>query len=610
MDENERADASELLRAAGALADRVNSTLRHSQLFSTTYAIRSRVKSGKRLSDKINQRRTDGDTSYSLKSVTDIIGVRLINLYRQDVPATVDTLLALVFADLPVDPNSFRTSKLCELISYTSNSIADSDPVNVEIRRIFKEKYAKRTSVKFEQRERERYSSVHMVVKQEYLFEDREFVVPIEIQVRSAFEDVWGEIDHKLLLEMGRYGEPVDEGQRTIVAQHMSVLKKIMDSAADYADVIRRTIVQSPEPPALIKRSLDGADYVSELCTRLDIPWTLREQLIQILSEKAQLDRRLTEGIPAASEAKYIELAQSLAEISPDLEAVVDGDISGDFHHLIYLAKMEEALCRLLSNQEDQLQLSLAIYRDITKRFPEYPTGWFRMGQALQRKSDVSEDIAGDVTAFAQQAFKAFAEARTRLSDLQDVSEQERLLIISPGQEQYVRNNAARLQAFVMWRLSDRRRRITGVSSQDLADVVNALRVAESALRSGETEDSEGQLANGAAYYAVDARGLARELGVRPPRLPSASRLREWLDKIEQNPPSSRDRLILHWDTVVRVQELLGDLAAARATATKILDLVSDEETTQLRRAESLYVTEGKARAMQHAWKVARPTSG
>jgi ppGpp synthetase/RelA/SpoT-type nucleotidyltranferase len=610
MDEEERAKGSDLLRAAGPLLDRANSTLRHSELFDGTYAISSRVKSGKRLHDKITQRRAEG-RDYSLDKVTDIIGIRLINLYRQDVPSTVDALLGLVFSDLAVDPNSFRGSELLELISYTSNSIADSDPVNVEIKRIFEDKYAGRTKVEFVQKERERYSSVHIVIKRTSRFEGDSYRIPIEIQVRSAFEDVWGEIDHKLLLEMGRYGEPIDEGQRKIVAQHMGVLKKMMDSAADYADVIRRTVVQSPEPPAAIQRSLDGADYVSQLCTRLEIPAPLREQLIDILREKATLDKDLTDGHTTASEVRYIDLAQSLAEISPALESIVRDSAPTDCRHLVYLAKMEEALCRLLSSQQDQLQLSLSIYENITKRFPEYPTGWFRMGQALQRRSDISEDIEGEASASARAAHNAFAEARRRLREMQRQPDETRLLFISPGQESYIRDNAARLQAFVVWRLSDRRRRRTQPTERDLADVLSAFHVAEDGLHSGETEDPEGRLSNGAAFYVADATVIAAKLGRPLPPLPTNEGLRELISRVEAHLPPNPDHRILHWDTVVRVQELLGNDEAAKSAATKIMDLISDEETRlPARRAESTYVAEAKARAVQHAWKLVRPSAG
>jgi hypothetical protein len=94
----------------------------------------------------------------------------------------------------------------------------------------------------------------------------------------------------------------------------MNVLKRIMDAAAEYADVVRRTLVISPAQPVTIQRSLDAIGYLGDICAQADMLPLAREELVSLVSEKEALDAAIEGGEQAASKQQYVALADRFGE--------------------------------------------------------------------------------------------------------------------------------------------------------------------------------------------------------------------------------------------------------------------------------------------------------
>lgn len=182
-----------------------------------------------------------------------------------------------------------------------------------------------------------------------------------------------------------------------------------------------------------------------------------------------------------------------------------------------------------------------------------------------------------------------------------------RLFLISPVQETYIRVNAARLQGFALWRLSDRRRRAQQQAfPDDIEDVLTAYRVTAEALDQ-ETDDTQRRkLANNAAFFGADVLELAGQLKVKRSDLPSRDEMSSLIKIVEQEPTEELRRSIIRLDTIVRAKKAIGDDEGARQFAEQILDINTAEESVVTPKRVSAYALEARTRAVQNAWKILR----
>jgi hypothetical protein len=226
------------------------------------------------------------------------------------------------------------------------------------------------------------------------------------------FEDAWGEIDHKLFFEFDRrIGSDDDKVQREIISQHLGILKKMLDSAADYADVIKRTLVNPAQQPVIISRSMDGSKYLESLIDAAKVSPSIKMDILSLASEKERIDTEIESGSELGGPPSYIKIADQLGDlIAKDLPQSSDGreaklvEVRASLRANLLL---EEALCRLLSEDRQQIRLAVAQYESITKNYPNNPVGWLRYGQALSRI--VMESVPG--SAFAEDTTKSASSA-------------------------------------------------------------------------------------------------------------------------------------------------------------------------------------------------------
>lgn len=143
---------------------------------SVIHSIKSRVKDAEHLRDKIQRKIQDGreiTISNFRKEVTDLIGVRILYLYQDQFGTIHNEIMRQI--------NERKEWKLMEAPkAYTWDPEASKTYDDLGIKHEIKETF---------------YTSVHYVVGP---YNNNSQSVCCEIQVRTLFEEIWGEIDHTI----------------------------------------------------------------------------------------------------------------------------------------------------------------------------------------------------------------------------------------------------------------------------------------------------------------------------------------------------------------------------------------------------------------------------
>lgn len=174
------------------------------------HSVKSRMKDPEHLKDKIQRKLKSGkiiDENNLFTVVNDLIGVRVLYLYQDQFQLIHNELLKKV--DETKDRMFVEAPK-----AYTW------DPETRE--------YFEKLNIHTEVRDTY-YTSVHYVIKPNNELSN----ITCEIQVRTLFEEIWGEIDHTI-----NYPHPTE-----IIAckEQLRVLAKLVSTGTRLADSIFRT---------------------------------------------------------------------------------------------------------------------------------------------------------------------------------------------------------------------------------------------------------------------------------------------------------------------------------------------------------------------------------
>jgi putative GTP pyrophosphokinase len=178
------------------------------------HSVRMRLKDRQHLREKISRKWIDADPinqSNIFERITDLAGVRILHLYQEQFRSIHDEILIKVKTlkdwHLPESPKAYTWDPESERF-FSSLGIA------VQLKESF-------------------YTSVH------YLIRPRaDSPVSCEIQVRTLFEEIWGEVDHSL-----NYPEPCAS---ISCREQLRVLAKVVGAGSRLVDSIFRSAEDSP----------------------------------------------------------------------------------------------------------------------------------------------------------------------------------------------------------------------------------------------------------------------------------------------------------------------------------------------------------------------------
>lgn len=359
-----------------------------SDISTLCYAYKYRVKKQEKLMEK-KARKVEEKSGYEIESITDVVGLRLVTLFRHEMPEIIEKVILAILHEDDIKPNPFCKSKIEEIIIYSNNPEFD------EIVREIKDNLRKYELPEINSPEvcksAEGYSSIHVVTRVEEKVEELsegKYYVPIEIQIRTVFEDAWGEIDHKYgyVVRVGKdKGNPISNAG--YVKGHLKVLKKFSDACAEYADIIYKEASPdySPSLPAGKIISVDADQDIFSRFIELEVPDTFIDKYQYAREEK----RKAFEDVfSKANISKYMQAAESFDDVISEEECVDDG-----LSLLYYYSKMNEAVCLMTTNETDNVEQAHHVYLLLEEKYQTYPLIKMRMAQALSKLGRNGESL-------------------------------------------------------------------------------------------------------------------------------------------------------------------------------------------------------------------------
>ncbi len=183
----------------------------HPQLQNSTHPVihsyKSRLKDREHLRTKLTRKQALGENVEPpdlFRKITDLAGVRILHLYQEDF-APIDQVIRKKVKDgdwfLSEKPKAFTW-----------------DPESAAFFRCFDLGVSEKSTL---------YTSVHYLVRPR-----SDSLLCCEVQVRTLFEEIWGEIDHQI-----NYPKPTES---VACREQLRVLSKIVGAGSRLLDSLRR----------------------------------------------------------------------------------------------------------------------------------------------------------------------------------------------------------------------------------------------------------------------------------------------------------------------------------------------------------------------------------
>jgi ppGpp synthetase/RelA/SpoT-type nucleotidyltranferase len=372
--------------------------LRRAEVTEGCYAYKFRVKSHDDLKEK-KARKLPEKPAYQIEHITDVIGIRLVTLFKGDMLKVYANLISMLAE--PPDKPQIHCAQPEEVIVYKGTSALED--FAEEIRRLTIARFEK--AIVQSKNSLEEYSSIHVICRYvDHLADvtgtDEPYRLPIEIQIRTVFEDAWGEIDHKygyVLREGKKAGDPVHNASQ--IKAHLKVLKQFSDACMNYAECIRLGAL--PEmldltggvTRAISVESDEGVLQRFE-ALGLGLDFIQKYSEARVLRDKARDESGSTSDGRITAERSYLAAAEQFAGLLVEIVQGRDIDTLGNGEKLAcYYSSMNEAFSLMSTNNPEFVNLAVEKYRHIEGHFQEYPLVKMRLGQALAKIGQVEESI-------------------------------------------------------------------------------------------------------------------------------------------------------------------------------------------------------------------------
>jgi tetratricopeptide (TPR) repeat protein len=319
-------------------------------------------------------------------------------LYRLDALEIIPRLVHFLRNESGPAPALFLSSELEEIQIYSTNPRGDAQALPQRIKSLFDSLgYGERVQIEDTP---SNYTSIHLVTWCRGRYNQGYENIPLEIQIRTALEDAWGEIDHKLKYKPPSQRLTVrDEAVLQSCLTHLNIMKNFVDGAAQYADQIR---VQADHVTA--RRFISTTHRLivdtTSLVRKMDVPLHIRTQIEYALEQQNEALNPLRRNKEYA-EARVGNLRIAIREFDACSELLSDQvpRENQDAQTLLhYYLPLEIALCNFqlgLELKSDQKFLAEAVrlYQMVENEFPKRAIVRYRYGRALGALGDFSAAI-------------------------------------------------------------------------------------------------------------------------------------------------------------------------------------------------------------------------
>jgi ppGpp synthetase/RelA/SpoT-type nucleotidyltranferase len=535
------------------------------------YAVKVRVKEDYKIQDKVLLKRKK-NPDYAVCNLRDVVGLRVITLYRLDALAIIPILVDLIQSGSD-ETSLFKPNSLEEIIIYTTNPKGDAQSLASRLMSWFTTRgLADIASVDDSPFN---YTSIHLVAWGRGKYRDAYRDIPVEIQVRTAFEDVWGEIDHALKYKRTRAVESeshnLAERLQTSLA-HLNVLKTMIDGIAQYADQIKLQITELDND----RLRSEVVKSIEEPLVRLgplrDLPVWLREA---VEAGYNRVRPALEAGSKLDPDEKLSILQAGLGKlnVAADMLETAQGLSKKTKRETGYVISMQRALVlfaigNLGEGGAAQLDEASRIYADMEHQFPNRLVIKYRQAKVL--------DASGS---------RADAIEKLRQVQAQLLVERE-----TTPKHHWLRAATPRVLGVLLWEEADALRRLDDETGKDqhLARRLTLLKEAfevtkhahemqvkeEPASASAPTEHAKA--ANNLLYYALEYLEQAPAEAVLSDTVLNADLVRGYLTDLGANDLGAINDIRL-LDTAMRAFRYLDDAEHAKIAARYLLDLVDTQ---------------------------------
>ncbi|HQV04974.1 MULTISPECIES: RelA/SpoT domain-containing protein [unclassified Novosphingobium] len=572
VDDQLQLEVVEALRGADNLRERLQHALQSGapSVSELAYAIKSRVKEDYKAIEKIRDRRfgsrnRDPKPAYCAMDLTDLVGVRIVTLYRLDVFEILEVLLETIERDQS-ESAVFVKNSISEVVIYSTNPTGDVQDFPRRVCAFFDSRgFSDVTRI---EEKPSNYTSIHIVIRGRGKYRDEYREIPVEIQIRTALEDVWGQIEHSLKYKRrtlsGSGGEAVEHSRIATTLSHLGALKTMIDGIAQYADQIKLQIDEQ-EPDIRAATSKSAEEIGGRLASLTDIPQNLRSELA-LLVDKSNLTLSKMDRSVSFRVRKLREISTSISE---KYEEIISSNQlkPRSLRELKYICEMHRALIHyqignLTYREGDDLRIALELYSSLEKLFPRRSIVIYRLAKAL---------------ASAGARTKSIEKFRYLIDHLDD----------DPlPTDHWIRSAAPRMLGVLLWEEAiSIRSAMTPVGSENrrsLAMISEAIRVTEFAFLANvgddplsESDTSEKvRAANNILYYLLEYLSW----GGRPKAGLDDSRVRELLLNIGEG--SDRGFLSLATaETARRAYAFLKDADRELAAAECVMRFAASDRT-------------------------------
>lgn len=500
--------------------DAISNCVVQSGLQNSAYLNKVRLKDIDRIVEKIVDRRTseeDPNPSYALENVTDVIGIRFIALYRNEMDRLIEDVMRLLTGSSKVSPNPMRAKRICEAKVYSTKPTEAGENqilkglIEAEFADARKHEAGLQKELDVEIIGRKDYSSVHLVAELDLSSCGR--AVFVEIQVRSILEDVWATIDHDLRYSRDRskngYGR--DEGVES--NPYLQNLKSFFDAASDYADLIKVEIDTRTKSKPNSMQPIDGSYEFQVSARELGLDSELERLIVELLIEKEEIDKRRQDSRRAGPQKRSDALLGSLYNGYKDLadkfkilgdQSIRQGGLIGpDFEKdepalfALYSIRMEEAYCRAcVFNSQRQMQSAQRIYEYLGDLVSDSPVVLLRLAESYAKNGRWDE------------AIEAYSNARTMFFESLTESTEKRNWRLTDKQLYYFKSNLPRLMGFAYW---SKTLDAEASKEEKVENLVTALSITNEGLQ--EISDSADRIRyiNNIVYYYSELKELDPE---------------------------------------------------------------------------------------------------
>lgn len=258
------------------------------------YAVKARTKAFDSAIRKITKKRKEKrlDKPYGPENLTDIIGIRILCLWPDEIFGVVQRLLTAIEQTSATVLSNFRNVYLHEIVEEiiiyrAKNSPAAYGLIKAQLLDFLRGKPSLTMKVREVESPPEKpYSSVHIVLWCRVEVAGEWKSVPVEVQVRTSLEDVWAEADHKLKYKSSTGVSKIPDHQRKIGEMLLRNLKDQLDMVATTLVGIRDLLSEERISATTQITGLDGhpVEY-----------WGLTSRSASIKKKAAGMAERLKE---------------------------------------------------------------------------------------------------------------------------------------------------------------------------------------------------------------------------------------------------------------------------------------------------------------------------